>query len=187
MDIEEQTEIRKVKNGKWYALRVVSGREKKALDNLESELKINKLTKFVGEILLPVKKEYKIKNGKKVSKDKITFPGYLLIEAVLNGEISRLIKNTNLVIEFIGDVKGKPTPLKQKEIDRIVGNIKENIKEDDDIPYIIGETVNIIDGAFKSFKGEISSIGDKNTLKVNVIIFGRMTPVELSYLQVDKI
>lgn len=186
--MEEQVEIRKVKDGKWYALRVVSGKEKKALENLEFELKMNNLTQYVGQVLLPMEKEYKMKNGKKVSREKLTFPGYLLVEANLNGELSRLIKRTNLVVEFTGDTKGIPTPLKQKEVDRIVGKIEEVAAKDNDIPFIVGETVKIIDGAFTTFNGEIVSIDEgKSTLKVNVTIFGRITPVELSYLQVDKV
>jgi len=186
--MEEKLKTIKVKDGKWYAIRVVSGKEKKALENLRFGLKVNNLTKYVGDILLPMEKEYKIRNGKKITREKLTFPGYILIEAKLNGELSRLIKRTNFVVEVTGDSKGIPTPLKQKEVDRIIGKIDENIKNDENIPFIVGEVVNIIDGAFSTFKGDIIHIYEtKNTLKVNVTIFGRVTPVELSYLQVDKV
>ena len=175
----------KLENAKCYALRVVSGKEKKAIENLEFELEMNNLDKFVSNLLLPMEKEFKLRNGKKVAREKLTFPGYLLLEAELNGELSRIVKKTNFVIEFIGD-KGQPTPLKQKEVDRIIGKIEESADESY-IPFVVGEFVNIIDGPFSTFKGEITHIDEtKQSLKVNVSIFGRISPVNLSYLQVDK-
>jgi transcriptional antiterminator NusG len=178
----EQT---KLKDAKWYALRVVSGKEKKAIENLEFELKVNNLDRFVSNLLLPMETEFKLRNGKKVSREKLTFPGYLLLEAELNGELERTVKRTNFVIEFTGD-KGRPTPLKQREIDRIIGKIEDD-ENREEIPFVVGEFVDIIDGPFNTFKGEITHIDEaKQTLKVNVSIFGRVTPVDLSYLQVDK-
>lgn len=175
----------KLKNAKWYALRVVSGKEKKAIENLEFELNVNDLNKFISNLLLPMEREFKLRNGKKVSREKLTFPGYLLMEAELNGELERVVKRTNFIIEFIGD-KGRPTPLKQKEVDRIIGNIEEN-EDMTHVPFFVGEFINIIDGPFSTFKGEITHVDEaKQNLKVNVSIFGRVTPVNLSYLQVDK-
>lgn len=176
---------KKLKNAKWYALRIVSGKEKKAVENLEFELNVNNLDRFVSNLLLPMEKEFKLINGKKVSREKLTFPGYLLLEAELNGELSRTVKRTNFVIDFVGD-KGQPTPLKQKEVDRIIGKIEEAADESY-IPFVVGEFVDIIDGPFSTFKGEISEIDEaKQTLKVNVSIFGRISSVSLNYLQVDK-
>jgi len=175
----------KLKNAKWYALRVVSGKEKKAIENLEFELDVNDLNKFVENLLLPMEKEFKLKNGKKVSKEKLTFPGYLLLQADLNGELERIVKRTNFIIEFIGD-SGQPTALKQKEVDRIIGKIEETADENY-VPYIVGEFVDIVDGPFSTFKGEITEVNEaKKTLKVNVAIFGRVNAVDLSYLQVEK-
>jgi len=191
MDMEEGKQedaiVRKsVKNAKWYALRVVAGKERKAMENLEFELDVNNMNKYVANLLLPMEREYKIKNGKKTSRDRLTFPGYLLFEATLIGELPRIVRRTNFIIEFTGDNYGKPAPLRQFEVDRIIGKIEEE-KDITNIPYIVGETVDIIDGAFATFKGEITEIDEvKELISLNVTIFGRETPVTLSYLQVDK-
>lgn len=183
--MEEIKEKNELENAKWYALRVVSGKEKKAIENLEFELDINDLDKFVSDLLLPMEKEFKLRNGKKVAREKLTFPGYLLLKAELNGELERVVKRTNFIIEFIGD-KGKPTALKQTEVDRIIGKIAE-VSSESYVPYVVGEFVDIVDGPFSSFKGEISGVDEsKQIIKVNVSIFGRVTSVNLSYLQVDK-
>jgi len=176
---------RKTENAKWYALRVVSGKEKKAITNLEFELKVNNLDKYISNLLLPTEKEFKLRNGKKVSREKLTFPGYLLMEATLNEDIETTVKKTNLIIEFIGD-KGRPTPLKQAEVERIIGKIEEN-ETSTNVPFFVGEIVKIIDGPFSTFKGEVTHVDEvKENLSVSVSIFGRSTPVNLSYLQVDK-
>lgn len=171
---------------KWYAIRVVTGREKKAKENIERELDIENLTEYVDNILLPTEKEYKLRNGKKFSRERIVFPGYLYIQASLLGELPRTIKHTDMVVNFVLDGRGNPAEVRQSEIDRIMGNVEKS--KEGKVPYIVGEEVNVVDGPFATFKGEVSDVNeDKEKLKVVVKIFGRETPVDLNYMQVEKI
>lgn len=172
---------------RWYAVRTVAGKEVSAKENIEREIEMNNLGEWVNEVILPREKHYKLKNGKKVSREKNTFPGYLFVQIALVGEVERTIKNTKNVVGFTGDRANKPTPIKQSEIDRIVGKIEEQEEKLEEIPFIVGEKVTVIDGPFNNFDGEISSIDeDKKQLEVIVKIFGRENPVKLNYLQVDK-
>ena len=127
---------------------------------------------------------------KKVSKERSFFPGYILVEAVLVGEIPHIIKNVTGVIGFLGGEKGgEPLPLRISEVNRILGKVDELAESDEElnIPFIVGETVKVIDGPFNSFSGVIEEINEeKKKLKVMVKIFGRKTPLELSYMQVEK-
>lgn len=183
---QEKTENRKkLNNAKWYALRVISGKEKRALENLEFELGATGLDKYVTELLLPKEREFKLKSGKKIAQDKLSFPGYLLLGAELNGELKRIVEKTNFIIDFIG-TKGIPTPMREKEVERIIGKM-ETEEEDIAIPFLVGEIVEIIDGPFSTFKGEVTELNqEKESLKVNVSIFGRVSSVDLNYLQVNK-
>jgi len=175
---------------KWYAVRTLSGKERETVENIEREASHNNLDKWIGEIVLPMEKVYKLRNGKKFSKDKLVMPGYIFLELKLIGEVERVIKKTKNVTGFIGDRNGKPEPLKQHEIDRIVGNMEKSIEAEatGEIPFIIGEKINVIDGPFSGFSGEVGNVdNDKQTLEVKVMIFSRETPLTLSYMQVDKI
>jgi transcriptional antiterminator NusG len=140
--------------------------------------------------LIPTEKVYQIRNGKKVSKERNFFPGYLLIEAALVGEIPHMLKNITNVIGFLGDTKGgDPVPMRQSEVNRILGRVDEMAEnaEEMNIPYVIGETVKVTDGPFNGFNGIIEEINEeKKKLKVMVKIFGRKTPLELSFMQVEK-
>jgi transcriptional antiterminator NusG len=175
---------------KWYVVRAVSGKEKKVKEYIESEIKALGLEDYVSQVLIPTEKIYQIRNGKKVSKERNYFPGYVLIEANLVGEVPHVIKNITNVIGFLGAEKqGEPIPLRIQEVNRILGKVDELAVSDEElnIPYIIGETVKVIDGPFNSFHGVIEEINeDKKKLKVMVKIFGRKTPVELGYMQVEK-
>ncbi|CAG7579941.1 MAG: NusG antitermination factor [uncultured marine phage] len=172
---------------KWYAVRTVAGKEKSAKENIEREIDLNSIDKWVGEIILPTEKLYKLKNGKKYTREKLVMPGYLFVELQLIGEVESIIKNTKNVVGFAGDRNRKPQPLKDHEIDRIVGNMKKVEEGEGEIPFIVDEKVTVIDGPFNGFNGEVSSVDhDKQSLVVSVKIFGRETPVKLSYLQVDK-
>jgi transcriptional antiterminator NusG len=175
---------------RWYVVRAVSGKEKKVKEYLEMEISRMKLENFVSQVLIPQEKVYQIRKGKKVSKERNFFPGYVLIEAALVGEVPHIIKGLPNVIGFLSGVKGgDPMPLRQTEVNRILGKVDELAEsaEEINIPYIIGETVKVIDGPFNSFTGVIEEINeDKKKLKVSVKIFGRKTPVELSYMQVEK-
>jgi len=175
---------------KWYVVRAVSGQEKKVKDYIEMEIKRNGLQDYVSQLLIPTEKVYQIRNGKKVSKERNFFPGYVLIEASLDGEVPHIIKGVTNVIGFLGTEKGgQPVPLRTSEVNRILGKVDELAESDEEltIPYIVGETVKVIDGPFNNFTGVIEEINEeKKKLKVMVKIFGRKTPLELGYMQVDK-
>jgi transcription termination/antitermination protein NusG len=173
---------------KWYVVRAISGQEKKVKAYIESELLRAGLSDYVPQILIPMEKVYEIKNGKKTSKEKSFFPGYILIHANLVGEVAPTIKAINGVVGFLGS-KDEPIPLRQSEIARILGTVDEIAEKGDSMvePYILGETVKVTDGPFNGFSGVIEEINEeKKKLKVMVKIFGRKTPLELNYTQVEK-
>jgi len=173
---------------KWYVVRAISGNEKKVKQILENEIAIQHLQEYISQVLIPMEKVYMIRNGKKVSKERNFFPGYVLVEAILTGEIPHLIRNIPGVLGFLG-AKGEPHPLRPSEVKRILGKFDELSEQGEEvnIPFIIGETVTVIDGPFNSFSGVIEEINEeKKKLKVMVKIFGRKTPLELSFMQVQK-
>jgi len=175
---------------KWYVVKAVSGQEKKVKELIQSEIIHNKLEEYVAQVLIPTEKVYQIRNGKKVQKEKSYLPGYILIEATLVGEVPHVIKNINGVVGFLGASKGaEPLPLRQSEVNRILGKVDELADSATELsnPFIVGESVKVIDGPFNSFTGIIEEINEeKKKLKVMVKIFGRKTPLELSYMQVEK-
>lgn len=175
---------------KWYVLRTIGGKEKKVKEYIESEIANAGLQEYISQVLIPTEKVYQIRNGKKVSKERNFFPGYLLIEAALVGEIPHMLKNMTNVIGFLGDTKGgDPVPMRQSEVNRILGRVDEMAENDEEIniPYVVGETVKVTDGPFNGFNGIIEEINEeKKKLKVMVKIFGRKTPLELSFMQVEK-
>ena len=173
---------------KWYVVRAISGNEKKVKQILENEISNLKLQDYISQVLIPMEKVYLIRNGKKVSKERNFFPGYVLIEATLTGEIPHIIRNVPGVLGFLG-AKGEPHPLRPSEVKRLLGKFDELSEQGEEvnIPFIIGETVTVIDGPFNSFSGVIEEINEeKKKLKVMVKIFGRKTPLELSFMQVQK-
>ncbi len=183
-----KTEKEEVKK-RWYVVRAVSGKESKVKDYIESEIAALGAQDYVSQVLIPTEKVIQIRNGKKIRKEKNYFPGYILIEAALIGEIPHAIKSLTGVIGFLGDNQGNPVPLRQAEVNRILGTVDELAESEEElnIPYIVGETVKVIDGPFKSFSGIIEEINEeKKKLKVIVKIFGRKTPLELGYLEVEK-
>lgn len=175
---------------KWYVVRAISGKEKKVKELLEMEIEYNGMQDFVSQILLPIEKVYQIRNGKKTSKEKNLYPGYVFIEANLVGEVPHIIKNLTNVIGFLSDKKGgDPVPLRVNEVNRMLGKVDEMADSEAElnIPFVVGEAVKVIDGPFNSFSGVIEEINEeKKKLKVMVKIFGRKTPLELSYMQVEK-
>lgn len=173
---------------KWYVVRAVSGKEKKVKEQIESEIAHLKMEEYVSQVLIPTEKIYQIRNGKKISKERSFFPGYVLIEAALIGEIPHILRNIPNVLGFLG-TGGEATPLRMAEVNRILGKVDELAESEEEInvPYIVGETVKVIDGPFNSFSGIIEEVNEeKKKLKVSVKIFGRKTPVELSFMQVVK-
>ena len=180
-----------VSENKWYVLRVMGGKEKKTRLFIEKEIDRLNLNPFVSQILIPTEKVYQIKNGKKVSREKNFFPGYLLVEANLTGEVPHIIRGVQNVMGFLGSTKGgDPVPMRDAEINKILGRVDEMALTDENvsIPFIAGEIVKVIDGPFNSFNAEIESIDEqKKKLKLIVKIFGRKTPLELNFMQVEKI
>jgi transcriptional antiterminator NusG len=173
---------------KWYVVRAISGKEKKVKEYLESEIVNLNLQDYITEVLIPTEKVYQIRKGKKVSKERNYFPGYVLIEAELTGEIPHIVKNVPNVLGFLG-AHGEPEAIRASEVKRILGKVDElaELGEEVNVPYIIGETVTVIDGPFNSFSGVIEEINEeKKKLKVMVKIFGRKTPLELGFMQVEK-
>ena len=174
---------------KWYVVRAISGKEKKVKELIESEIAQRDWQEYISQVLIPTEKVYQIRNGKKISKERNFFPGYILIEASLVGEIPHIIKNLSNVIGFLGTQSGEPIPLRPHEVNRILGKVDELAESDEEInmPFIVGETVKVIDGPFNSFNGVIEEVNEeKKKLKVMVKIFGRKTPLELSFMQVEK-
>jgi len=175
---------------KWYVLRAIGGKEKKVKEYIENEIANGDLKDFVDQVLIPTEKVYQIRNGKKISKERNFFPGYVLIEAALVGEVAHTLRNFPNVIGFLGDTKGgDPVPMRQNEVNRILGRVDELAENDEEInvPFVVGETVKVIDGPFNGFNGTIEEINEeKKKLQVMVKIFGRKTPLELSFMQVEK-
>jgi len=173
---------------KWYVVRAISGNEKKVKQYLENEINRLKLQDFISQVLIPVEKVYQVRNGKKISKERSYLPGYVLVEAVLVGEIPHIIRNIPGVLGFLGS-KDEPVPLRPAEVNRILGKVDELSEQGAElsVPFIVGETVTVTDGPFNSFSGVIEEINEeKKKLKVMVKIFGRKTPLELSFMQVAK-
>lgn len=175
---------------KWYVLRAIGGKEKKVKEYIDNEIANGDLKGYVEQVLIPTEKVYQIRNGKKISKERNFFPGYVLIEATLVGEVTHTLRNVPNVIGFLGDTKGgDPVPMRPSEVNRILGRVDELAEsaEELNIPFVVGETVKVIDGPFNGFNGTIEVINEeKKKLQVMVKIFGRKTPLELSFMQVEK-
>ena len=174
---------------KWYVLRAVSGKEGKVKEYLEALVKRDEmLAANVGQILLPTEKYAQLRNGKRVVKEKLFLPGYVLVEANLQGEIAHTLRFMPNVLGFLGGLDN-PTPVRQADINRILGTAEETVIRNDDVavPYIVDEAVKVTDGPFSGFSGIIEEVNaEKHKLKVMVKIFGRKTPLELNYNQVEK-
>jgi transcriptional antiterminator NusG len=177
---------------KWYVVRAVSGQENKIKAYIENEISRLGLNDYVEQVLVPTEKVIQIRKGKKINKEKVYFPGYIMIQANLSGEIPHIIKSITNVIGFLGETKGgDPVPLRQSEVNRMLGKVDELSIESDSnvaIPFVTGQTVKVIDGPFNGFDGTVENINEeKRKLEVMVKIFGRKTPLELSYMQVEKV
>ena len=174
---------------KWYVLRAVSGKEGKVKEYLEALMKQDTfLADNVGEILLPTEKYAQLRNGKRVVKEKLFLPGYVLVEANLQGEIAHTLRFMPNVLGFLGGLDN-PTPVRQADINRILGTAEETVIRNEDItvPYNVDDAVKVTDGPFNGFSGVIEEVNsEKRKLKVMVKIFGRKTPLELGFNQVEK-
>lgn len=176
---------------KWYVVRAVSGQENKVKNYIETEINRLGMADYISQVLVPTEKVVQIRDGKKIAKDRVYFPGYVMIEANLTGEIPHIIKSITGVIGFLGEVKGgDPVPLRLAEVNRMLGKVDELAVNVDiqSIPFKLGETIKVIDGPFNGFNGTIETINEeKRKLEVMVKIFGRKTPLELSFMQVEKV
>jgi transcriptional antiterminator NusG len=180
----------------WYVLRVVSGKERKVKEYLDKDILRSGWQTIIKQVFLPMEKVYKVQNGKKVMREKNYYPGYVMME-VLDGKLSddivQHISNVSNVMHFLTDGKGSKgniVKLRKAEVNKMLGKVDEMNDQGVTMsePFIIGETIKIIEGPFNDFNGVIEDVNDeKKKLKVTVKIFGRSTPVELSYMQVEKI
>ena len=174
---------------KWYVLRAISGKEGKVKEVIEALMNnVPDFAKHVSQVLIPTEKVYQVRNGKKVMKERSYLPGYVLVEAALVGEITHHLRNTPNVLGFLGGMDN-PQVVRQSEVNRILGTAEETTIENVElnIPYEVDETVKVIDGPFSGFSGVIEEVNtEKRKLKVMVKIFGRKTPLELAFTQVEK-
>lgn len=180
-----------VEERKWYSLRVISGKEKKIKERIDLEIDRAGWKDIVFQVIVPTEKVYKIRNGKKVVQERNLLPGYILVEAYgpkLNGDVAKIISDMPNVIHFLG--KETPIPMTQTEANRLLGKVDESTEAGETMiePFLMNETVKIIDGPFTDFIGDIQEVNEeKKKIKVIVKIFGRGTEVELSFMQVEKI
>ncbi|GAA4303813.1 transcription termination/antitermination protein NusG [Compostibacter hankyongensis] len=176
---------------KWYVLRVVSGKEKKVKEYLDIDIRRSGWGEAITQVFVPMEKVYKVQSGKKVMRERNFYPGYIMMEVVegkLTDEMVSHINNTTNVIHFLG--KDKPIALRRAEVNKMLGKVDEMSDEEVTMsePFIVGETIKIIDGPFNDFNGVIEDVNEeKKKLKVTVKIFGRATPVELNFMQVEKL
>ena len=175
---------------KWYVVRAISGQEKKVKQYIEMEINRLKLTDYVAQVLIPTEKIIQVRNGKKIAKERSFYPGYVLIEAILVGEIAHTIKNITGVIGFLGETKGgEAVPMRLAEVNRILGKVDELTEAEGTVTntYTVGESIKVINGPFNGFNGVIEEINEeKKKIKVTVKIFGRKTPVELGFGEVER-
>jgi|TARA_Y100001936_G_scaffold200950_1_gene203006 transcriptional antiterminator NusG len=171
----------------WYIVQAYSGFEKKVVDSIKDALSKKKLEANLEQILVPTHQVTEVKKGKRTKREKKYFPGYVLVKVNLSKEIYHLIKNIQKVSGFLGS-GDQPTPISDKEIQRILGQVSESaINQKSGITFEIGEKVKVCDGPFASFNGLIEEIDEeKSRIKVSVSIFGRPTPVDLEFNQVEK-
>ncbi len=194
----------------WYVLKAIGGKEKKAKENIEGEIQRRGLQDLVTQVVVPVEKVYQQRNGKKVLKEHILYSGYVFVECILTNETQAVLTSVQNVIGFLMsphavykdevDKKGvkfkkiagyvqKPQEMRYAEVSRMIGRMDEISDDtaDDMVPFVVGETVKVTDGSFSGFSGEIEEVNEeKKKLSVMIKIFGRKTPLELSYFQVEK-
>ena len=184
------------KETKWYVLRVVSGKERSVKEYLDKDIARNGWTEIIKQVFLPMEKVYKVQNGKKVMREKNYFPGYVMLEVTdgkLTDDIVQHVSNISNIMHFLTDGKGSKgniISLRKSEVNKMLGKVDEMNDQGVTLsePFIVGETIKIIEGPFNDFNGVIEEVNDeKKKLKVTVKIFGRSTPVELNSMQVEKL
>jgi len=173
---------------RWYVVHAYSGFEKSVQRALKERIERAGMQDKFGEILVPVEEVVEMKAGQKSISERKFFPGYVLVQMEMNDETWHLIKNTPKVTGFVGGSAMKPTPITEKEVDAILHQIQEGVeKPRPKVLFEVGEAVRVIDGPFNDFHGNVEDVNyDKSKLRVSVLIFGRATPVELDFSQVEK-
>ena len=171
----------------WYIVQTFSGFEQKVADTIKDTIKKKDLSDKITDVIVPVHEVTVVKKGKRVQKKKKYFPSYVLLKMEMSKELFHIIKNIQKVTGFLGTT-GNPVPVSDKEIDKILGNIKEgSLSPEPSLSFEVGEQVKVCEGPFSSFSGLVEEVDeDKSKLKVSVSIFGRPTPIELEYNQVEK-
>lgn len=173
---------------RWYVLRVATGYEQRVSGLISDLIVRERLEGCIGEILVPIEQVVEVKAGQKRKSQRKFFPGYILIQINLTDDIVLKLRHLNHVLGFVGGTKGRPAPVSQKEVDRIVSRVEDGV--DQVRPKVVfepGESVQVIDGPFADFQGVVEDINyEKSRLRVSVLIFGRATPVELEFSQVEK-
>jgi transcriptional antiterminator NusG len=172
----------------WYVIHVYSGFEKKVAQSIEEQVRQSGMEDTIVQVLVPVEEVVEMRRGSKVSAERKFFPGYVLVKMDMTDETWHLIKNTPKVTGFLGG-RGHPTPITEAEAERIIHQVREGIERPKpSVTFEIGEQVRVSDGPFTSFNGLVEDVDEERTrLKVAVSIFGRSTPVELEYSQVEKL
>jgi len=174
---------------KWYTLRIYSGQEAKIKAHIEAEIALKGIEEKVGRIIIPSENVVEMRDGKKRMKNRVFFPGYMLIEMMLDNQTQHVVSGAPGVISFVGP-KNEPTALRETEVKRILGKIEDSkeaeVKGKVSVPFKVGDPIRVVDGPFNDFTGFVEEINEeKNKVKVNISIFGRPTPVELDFLQVE--
>ena len=173
---------------RWYVVNVYSGSEKKVAESLREQAVLKKMEDKILEVMVPTEEVVEIRKDKKVSAERKFFPGYILVKMEMSDECWHVIKNTPRVTGFLGS-RNKPQPISEAEAQHIIHQVEEGIERPQTIvKYVVGEQIRVIDGPFSSFVGLVEDIDvEKSRMKVSVSIFGRSTPVELEFSQVEKI
>ncbi|MEY4014931.1 MAG: transcription termination/antitermination protein NusG [Pseudomonadota bacterium] len=174
---------------RWYVVHAFSGMEKSVARAIQERIDRAGMQDQFGQILVPTEEVVEIRGGQKALSERRFFPGYVLVEMDMNEQTWHLVKNTNKVTGFVGGTASKPTPISQAEVDKIMAQMQEGVeKPRPKVLFEVGEVVRVKEGPFTDFNGNVEEVNyDKNRLRVSVTIFGRSTPVELEFGQVEKL
>jgi transcriptional antiterminator NusG len=173
---------------RWYVVHAYSGMEKAVERNIRERINRAGMQDMFGEILVPTEEVVEIKNGQKRSSERRFYPGYVLVQMIMNDESWHLVKHTNKVTGFVGGAKNRPAPISDEEVAKILGQMEEGVeKPRHKVEFVVGEYVRVKDGPFTDFNGTVEDVNyEKSKVSVSVTIFGRATPVELEFSQIEK-